>query len=64
MALRAARLNFRRGIFLCQACTLANSINLQFDSGAILRMLPFGKYPVTWVTNATEYYFIANNFIS
>ena len=33
------------GVFLCGPITLANGINLQLDSGAILRMLPFDKYP-------------------
>jgi hypothetical protein len=45
--------------------TLKSSINLQFDSNAVLRMLPFGQYPVTWHTNSDgSYYFTANNFIS
>src|SRR2546427_550291 len=33
------------GTFLCGPLTLANSVNLQLDSGAILRMLPIDKYP-------------------
>jgi hypothetical protein len=52
------------GTYLCGPITLASSINLQVDAGAILRMLPFGQYPVTWTTNATNFYFTANNFIS
>jgi polygalacturonase len=52
------------GIFLCGPITLKSSINLQLDSGAILRMLPFGQYPVTWFTNGANVYFTANNFIS
>jgi len=39
-------------------------VNVQLDQGAILRMLPFGQYPVTWFTNSSGYYFTANNFIS
>jgi polygalacturonase len=53
------------GTYLSGPLTLANNINLQLDSGAILRMLPFGQYPVTWFTNGgTNVYFTANNFIS
>src|ERR1041385_1944498 len=52
------------GAFLCGPITLASRINLQLDAGAILRMLPFGQYPVTWFTNGSNYYFTANNFIS
>ena len=33
------------GIYLCGPVTLANNVNLQVDSGAILRMLPFTNYP-------------------
>ena len=40
------------GIFLSGPLTFKSSVNLQLDSGAILRMLPFGQYPVTWFTTA------------
>jgi polygalacturonase len=33
------------GAYLCGPLTLANNVNLQVDSGAILRMLPFTNYP-------------------
>src|SRR5438309_1712196 len=33
------------GTFLCGPLTLANSLNLQLDAGALLLMLPFSKYP-------------------
>lgn len=33
------------GIFMCGPLCLSNSVNLQLDSGALLRMLPFGQYP-------------------
>jgi len=33
------------GIYLSGPLTLANSVNLQIDAGAILRMLPLGQYP-------------------
>lgn len=33
------------GAYLCGPLTLANNVNLQVDSGAILRMLPFANYP-------------------
>jgi hypothetical protein len=53
------------GTYLSGPLTLANNVNLQLDNGAILRMLPFGQYPVTWFTNGgTNIYFTANNFIS
>jgi hypothetical protein len=53
------------GIYLSGPLTLKSSINLQLDSGAILRMLPFGQYPVTWFTNSgSNIYFTAANFIS
>ena len=53
------------GIYLSGPLTLKSGINFQIDSNAILRMLPFGQYPVTWFTNGgTNIYFKANNFIS
>lgn len=53
------------GIYLCGPITLQNNVNLQIDAGATLRMLPFGEYPVTWHTNGSDVYFVANgNFIS
>jgi len=53
------------GTYLSGPFTLANNVNLQIDGGAILRMLPFGQYPVTWFTNGgTNVYFVANTFIS
>ncbi len=33
------------GAYLCGPLILRNSINLQIDSGATLKMLPFGKWP-------------------
>ena len=33
------------GIYLSGPLTLASSVNLQIDAGAILRMLPLGQYP-------------------
>ena len=33
------------GIYMCGPLTLANNVNLQVDSGAILRMLPLTNYP-------------------
>lgn len=33
------------GIFMCGPLVLKSSVNLQLDSGALLRMLPLGKYP-------------------
>jgi polygalacturonase len=36
---------FPAGTFLCGPLTMKSSINLQFDSGALLRMLPYDQYP-------------------
>ena len=56
---------FPPGVFMCGPVTLKSAVNLQFDAGAVLRMLPFGQYPVTWFTNGgTNIYFTAANFIS
>ena len=33
------------GIFMCGPLVLKSSVNLQLDSGALLRMLPLGQYP-------------------
>lgn len=33
------------GTFVCGPLTMKSSINLQLDSGALLRMLPYDKYP-------------------
>ncbi len=54
------------GTFLCGPLTFKSNVNLQIDAGAVLRMLPFGQYPVTWYTNGgTNIYFVATaNFIS
>ena len=64
MAAAGGTVEFPAGIFLSGPITLKSAVNLQLDSGAILRMLPFGKYPVTWTTNSTGYFFTANNFLS
>jgi polygalacturonase len=34
------------GTYLCGPLKLENQINLHLEKGAVLRMLPFGKYPV------------------
>ncbi len=53
------------GIFLCGPLMMKSSVNLQIDAGAILRLLPFGQYPVLWFTNnVTNVYFTANSFLS
>jgi polygalacturonase len=33
------------GIYLSGPLTMASTVNLQIDAGAILRMLPLGQYP-------------------
>ncbi len=53
------------GIFLSGPLAFKSRVNLQIDGGAILRMLPFGQYPVTWVTNGAAYWFTnVSDFIS
>ncbi len=54
------------GIFLSGPLNMKNNVNLQVDAGGILRMLPFGAYPVTWFTNGgTNIYFVnSGDFIS
>jgi len=44
------------GIFLSGPITLKSTVNLQLDSGATLRMLPFGQWPLTYLTNVTTSY--------
>jgi len=63
------------GIYLCGPLILTNNVNLQLDAGAVLRMLPFGQYPMTYFTNystnfvgsltnvATNITWMAANFI-
>lgn len=49
------------GIFLSGPLTMKNNVNLQIDAGGILRMLPFGQWPVTWFTNSgTNVYFVSS----
>jgi polygalacturonase len=33
------------GVFLCGPLTMKSSVNLQIDTGATLKMLPYGSYP-------------------
>ncbi len=33
------------GVYLCGPLTMKSAVNLQIDAGAILRMLPYDKYP-------------------
>jgi polygalacturonase len=44
------------GIFLSGPFSLASRVNLQLDSGAILRMLSFTNYPKTYATNVVITY--------
>lgn len=62
--LSGGTVEFPAGIYLSGPLTLKSGVNLQLDAGAILRMLPFGQYPVTWFTNGSDVYFTANNFIT
>ena len=58
--------------YLCGPITLKNNVNLQIDAGAILRMLPLARWPMTWITNSGNtnlpvgYYWFTNtpSFIS
>jgi pectin methylesterase-like acyl-CoA thioesterase len=53
------------GTFLCGPLTLKHNVNLRIDAGAVLRMLPFDQYPMTWHTNGSDVYFVVTaNFIS
>jgi len=45
------------GVFLSGPLTMKSSVNLQIDSGATLKMLPYGQYP----TNPSPPDFIAAN---
>jgi polygalacturonase len=45
------------GVFLCGPLSLKNSINLQIDAGATLRLLPYGSYP----TNGGPFSFIGGS---
>jgi hypothetical protein len=40
------------GTYLSGPITLKTCVNLKLDTGAILRMLPFGSYPAYYVTNS------------
>ena len=62
--LSGGTVEFPAGVYVSGPLTLKSGVNLQLDAGAILRMLPFGQYPMTWFTNGTDVYFTANNFIS
>ncbi len=62
--LSGGTVEFPPGTYLSGPLTLGNNVNLQLDDGAILRMLPFGRYPITWFTNGGDIYFTANNFIT
>ena len=44
------------GTYMCGPLTLTNSLNLQIDAGAILRMLPLGQYPGGTTTGTTFIY--------
>src|SRR5665213_3293199 len=43
--LAGGTVEFPPGTYLCGPLTLKNSVNLQLDAGALLRMLPIDKYP-------------------
>jgi polygalacturonase len=66
--LRGGTVEVPTGIFLSGPFTLTSGVNLQLDSGAILRMLPFGQYPLTYTTNisggTTSVTWSASSFIS
>ena len=48
------------GIYLSGPLTLASSVNLQIDAGAILRMLPLGMYPGGTTSGTT---FISGSYL-
>ena len=43
--LRGGTVQIPPGIFLCGPLAMKNNVNLQLDPGAILRLLPYDKYP-------------------
>ena len=44
--LRGGTVEIPAGVYLSGPLILKSYVNLQLDAGAVLRMLPFGKYPV------------------
>jgi pectin methylesterase-like acyl-CoA thioesterase len=49
------------GTFLSGPLTLANSINLQIDTGATLKMLPYGTYPLPNGATSYAHFIFANS---
>ena len=66
--LRGGTVEIPAGTYLSGPFTLTSGVNLQLDSGAVLRMLPFGQYPLTYTTNisgsTTSVTWSATSFIS
>ena len=51
--------------YLCGPLSLANNVNFQIDTGAILRMLPYGTYPgYPYQTTNTVLDFIAASYVT
>ena len=66
--LRGGTVEIPAGIYLSGPFELSSAVNLQINGGAILRMLPFGQYPLTYTTNisgsTTSITWSASSFIS
>jgi polygalacturonase len=62
--LAGGTVRFPAGTYLSGPLSLKSTVNIQLDAGAVLRMLPFGQYPLTYTTNGSIVTWAAANFIS
>jgi polygalacturonase len=62
--LSGGTVGFPAGVYLSGPLAMQSRVNLQLDGGAILRMLPFGQYPLTFFTNVTSTYITNGSIIS
>jgi polygalacturonase len=54
--LSGGTVEFPAGVYLSGPLVMQSRVNLQIDSNAIVRMLPFGQYPLTYFTNVAATY--------
>jgi polygalacturonase len=52
--LRGGMVEIPSGMFLCGPLTLKSNVRLQLDSGAIVRLLPYGSWPGSPYTNTVS----------